>query len=181
MKELRDYNIDVYKLTNAAHNYTFEVDDSFFGLFENSLLTKGSAKVAVRLEKTETFIKMNFHIQGSYELTCDRSLDLFERPVELNEDIIFKFGVEEKEIDDNIFIILKETQRLNVAQFIYEFITVSIPMKKLHPRYGDETADGENETLIYSSGEEPEQTDQAEEEIDPRWLKLKDLKNLNDN
>lgn len=183
----RDYDIEIYKLANGRHQYTFEVYDSFFERFENALIEKGSAAVVVDLEKSDTLIKMVFGIEGVYELTCDRSLDKFMHPFSTTENVIFKFGDEPQELDDDIFVILKNTQRLNVAQFIYEFISITIPMKKLHPRFQNEP-EGDDEILVYSSlsdeesSQEPDEKDSPPNEVDPRWLKLKNLKDkYNDN
>jgi uncharacterized metal-binding protein YceD (DUF177 family) len=55
---------------------------------------------------------------------------------------------------------------------MYEFIALEIPIKKLHPRFEDETEDGTEGKIIYTSS-----TGQPDEEtIDPRWEKLKKLK-----
>ena len=52
-----------------------------------------------------------------------------------------KFGDEEGELSDEMEIISSNTQRINVARYIYELVNVSIPMKKLHPRYANESAE----------------------------------------
>jgi uncharacterized protein len=181
VKDFRDYNIEIYKLANGRHNYNFEVNDLFFSMFEGSLVERGSGLITIELQKTDSFIKMDFDIEGMYELCCDRSLENYFHPYSTREHVIFKFGDEPKELDDDVFVILKNTQRLNVAQLIYEFISITIPMKKLHPRFADEP-DDDVEQLIYSSmDEEPEMGDTSENEIDPRWLKLKNLRKKNNN
>ncbi len=183
LKEIKEFNIEIYKLANGIHKYNFEVKDSFFEHFENSLIEKGSALVVVELEKSDTFIKMGFDIQGMYELICDRSLESFFQHFSTHEKVIFKFGPEVQELDDDIYVILKNTQRLNIAQLVYEFISITIPMKKLHPRYENDL-ENEDEILIYSSEDEDQGNEseaQEEKDIDPRWLKLKNLKNNNDN
>lgn len=184
LKDFKDYNIEIYKLSDGKHIYNFEVDDNFFARFENSLIERGSGLVAIELEKTSSFIKMVFDIQGMYELTCDRSLENYFHPYNTREKVIFKYGEEAKELDDDVFIILKGTQRLNVAQLIYEFISITIPMKKLHPKFADEP-EVEEDLLIYTSMDEEDKDRETEPEkdIDPRWLKLKNLinKRINDN
>lgn len=179
LKDLRLFNIDIYKIKEGRHEYVFEVNDRFFPFFENSLIEKGNAKVDVLLEKTSSFIKMNFNISGTYELTCDRSLRNFEEVFKTGQHIIFKYGNENKEIDDEIYIITKDTQQINIAQLIYEFICLTIPMKKIHPELRGELSEVETGKIIYTS-EEPENEQQAkEEDVDPRWLKLKELRDLN--
>ncbi|MBL6448660.1 DUF177 domain-containing protein [Fulvivirga sp. 29W222] len=176
--ELDKYNIDIYKLPNGTHNYQFEIGNSFFEAFENSIVEKGRGTVDIELEKTETFIKLNFRINTTVELECDRSLDLFDYALSTENSLVLKFGDSEEEINEEIIIIPRDKQRINLAQHIYEFIGLSIPMKKLHPRYSDENEDDE---LIYSSeSSDAESTDNkdqdSDDDIDPRWQKLKNLK-----
>ncbi|GAA0893187.1 DUF177 domain-containing protein [Fulvivirga kasyanovii] len=179
--ELDKYNVDIYKLPNGIHNYQFEVGNSFFEAFENSIVEKGKGNVEVELEKTETFIKLNFRINTTVELECDRSLDLFDYALSTEKTLLLKFGDDEEEINDEIIIIPRDKQRINLAQHIYEFIGLEIPMKKLHPRYSDESEDDE---LVYSSDnsapdspdDNNDQGGDDDDDIDPRWQKLKNLK-----
>jgi uncharacterized metal-binding protein YceD (DUF177 family) len=78
-------------------------------------------------------------------------------------------------------VIPRDTQKLNVASIMFEFIGLEIPIKKLHPRFliEDETEEDEEVIFIYSSEDhEQASNDQEKEEmIDPRWASLKKLKN----
>ena len=174
--------IDILKLQNKSYDFDFAVDDQFFQSFEDSLINKGRAAVKVVLDKSETFIAVNMHIDGTVALTCDRSLEEFDYRVLLNHELIFKFGDEEKELDDFMMQISREAERIELGQYIYEFISLALPMKKLHPRFeGLE----EEDSLVYSS-ETPVKADDdtgakepmKDEEIDPRWIKLMKLKNI---
>ncbi len=191
VKNLDKYTIDIFRLNNKVHEYDFEVGDEFFEHFEGSYISKGDLKVHVVLDKSETMLTVNFSIKGTVELTCDRTLENFDESVNAKDRVIFKFGDEDREISDEIFMISRNTQRLELAQHIYDFIVLSLPMKKLHPRLRDEDASfDEGETvegvLIYTSpadgtmpDEDPESDDQQEDTIDPRWNILKNLKNNN--
>ncbi len=172
MKGLEGFNIDIYKLSDGLHNYQFEIGNSFFEAIEDSLIKKGKGVVEVELTKNDSFIKLDFDIKATLELTCDRSLDLFDFDIDGNHSMIFKYGEEDQEIDDEVVVITRNKQRINVAQYIYEFIGIEVPMKKLHPRYED--TDGEDE-LVYSSKKTEKET-KEDEPIDPRWEKLKGLK-----
>ncbi len=186
-KVKRLYDIDIFRLDNGEHQYDLEVNDAFFGLFDYGLIEKGQARVTVDLHKTETMITMDFNIRGAVELICDRSLEPFDYPIDLDERLLIKYGEEEEELDDDLLIITQNTQKINVAQFIYEIIGISLPMKKIHPDYleeddGEDFDDLSEGKLVYSSldnDQEDETEDSAKEEdaIDPRWSVLKNLKN----
>ncbi|MFN6944911.1 MAG: YceD family protein, partial [Cytophagaceae bacterium] len=115
------------------------------------------------------------------ELTCDRSMEQFDFNVDTNNSLIFKFGEEFAELTEEIITIPRDYPTLNMAQYIYEFIGLAIPMKKLHPKFvnEDELQDADT-VLIYSSGEPEEAEDETtgeEDNDDPRWNILKNLRN----
>lgn len=173
---LKRFEIDIQGLSNAQHSFEFDFDDKFFGAFENSLLEKGNGHVHLDLLKTETMMTLQFVIEGSVQLICDRSLRPFDFPVRISETLLVKFGDEDIELDDNIIIIQRDTQKFNVAQFIYEYLSVAIPMKKLHPDFRTEEEGDEYGAIIYQTGEDVQQ-DEANDEVDPRWEALKRLRN----
>ncbi|OJJ21514.1 ribosomal protein L32p [marine bacterium AO1-C] len=170
----------------GKHRYEFSSRSDFFTAFPNSLVQKGEFKVLLDLEKSETLLKLDFHIQGNLELECDRSLELFDFPFEVEKTLILKFGEYNEALSDEMEMIHRDTQTINIAQYVYEFIGLAIPMKKLHPRFQQSVLEGleiddededDNSTFVYSS-ESSDSTEQTDEEnIDPRWQKLKNLKN----
>ncbi|NVJ85381.1 MAG: DUF177 domain-containing protein [Algoriphagus sp.] len=183
MKFLKHFDIEVIKYREGAHELDFQVDDRFFKEFEdNDFVNKGNLTVRVNLDKGVNVIEMDFHIQGTVRLICDRSLEEFDYPLEIEEFILFKYGSEEKEIDENIFMITRDTPSINVAQLIYEFILLAIPAKKIHPDFRNELDEEESESegqYVYfdsKSDQEVESRDDEPENIDPRWEKLKKLK-----
>ena len=168
-RESRDFQLNIPSLKNGTHEFQFEINDAFFSHFEHSLVEKGTGKCLLSLKKSETMMVLNFEFDLSIELTCDRSLDLFDFPIAKEEKLIIKFGEESQEVNEDLVVLSYDEQILDLAPHILEFISLSIPMKKLHPRFeGEESPD-----LIYQTeGEEEESGD----EIDPRWAALKDLK-----
>ena len=114
-------------------------------------------------------ITLNLKIEGSIELTCDRSLELFDHPIHITKEIIFKYGDEEKELSEDVFVILKSEQEINITSFLYELIMLEVPMKRLHPKFQDESDEDE---MVYESNNDNSQ----EDAVDPRWEALKKLK-----
>lgn len=181
MKELSKYNIDIYGLEDKLHVYEMESGDAFFEEMEQDLISHGSFKTRVELNKSSTMLQLQFHITGRVELECDRSLELFEEPVEADERIILKYGDHNEELTNEIEIIGRNTNRINVAKYIFEFIALSLPVKKIHPDFRgeeDEEEDDEEESvLVYSSEAGKSGEESADEEpSDPRWEALKKLK-----
>ena len=177
MKALRKYDIDIFNLRNGLHDYEYEIDSSFFENFEDSYIEKGKLKVKLSLNKSETLILSSFKLEGTIELICDRSLESFDYEINTENNLIFKYSEDYAELTDEIVTIPQNAQKLNVAQYIYEFIGLAVPMKKLHPKFRtDEDEFEESDSiLIYSTGENTNSEEESNE-TDPRWDILNKLK-----
>lgn len=186
MKFWKTFDIEVIKFKEGRHVIDFEIGDAFFQNFEdNEIVEKGNLAVRAILDKGANLIEVNFHIHGSVQLTCDRSLEVFDHPLDFPEKMVYKYGSEEKEIDENVFMITRDTPVINVAQLIYEFILLALPLKKIHPDHRNELDDEELEVeggYVYIDDElesDDENSESTEEikPVDPRWEQLKKLKN----
>ena len=169
-----DYKVNIIGLSQNAHHFDYEFGQEFFETYGKALLENGHFKAQVTLDKGETMIEANFHIQGKANLICDRSLEPFEYPMDIDRKILFKYGQEEKELSDEIVLITREHISLDVGQYMYELICVNIPMKRLHPKFQDNDLEESEIQLVYSSP--IEETEKEEDAIDPRWEILKKLK-----
>lgn len=166
---MESYRINILGLSLTIHHFHYEFGDEFFRKYDKGLVSEGKFTVDVALDKRETFLETEFKIKGSVKLVCDRSLDEFDYPVDLKRKIIFKYGDQDAEVSEDVMMIHHGTESLEIGQFIYEFIALAIPMKKLHPRFNDES---EGDSLIYTSESAEEK---KSDEIDPRWEMLKKL------
>lgn len=184
MKLFKLYDIDILSLKEKTHRYEYKIDDTFFQLFEGGLVEHGSCSVVSDLEKSSGVLTLHFTITGSLELICDRTLEPFIEPIHLQERVFYKFGEEAKELTDDVIVIPHGTATINVAHHIYDFISLSVPMKKLHPRFRNSEENAlENDDeilLIYSSPVEGVDEEAHKDElIDERWQILKEkFKNL---
>ncbi len=169
-KAFKDFEVQIFGLDNGDHNYDFRINKSFFQLFPNSLVENGKGVAFLRIEKSETMMHLHFKLEVVVELICDVTLEEFDFPIHTEDELIIKFGEEEIELSEDVMIINRNATSINVAKFIYEFVSLAIPMKKLHPKIKDQ----ERSDLIYS--DKSEDVESSEEEIDPRWEVLKKLK-----
>lgn len=166
----KTFNIDIFKLSNKKHEYQFQWNDDLFTIEENSLVQKGQGDCQVVLDKSETMITLDFEISGTVELTCDKSLELFDHELQLDEHLILKLGDENSELGDDIVMIHRDTQQLNIAEYLYQYINLSIPMKRVHPDLIDEDDEG----IVFVTETAPQENNNNED--DPRWAALKKLK-----
>jgi uncharacterized protein len=163
---INTFRINIFHLQNKQYLHEFEGNDDFFAELEQErkLIEKGNFKARVTLDKSETMIQMLYKIKGSVELTCDRSLDLFDFPVDITQKMILKFSDHTEEITEELMFIDRNVQYINVAQDIFDFICLQIPIKKLHPRYTENEVT--YESLMKKFEEEYEEEDSEDEEDD---------------
>lgn len=176
MKKDSRYDLNLARLTLGRHQVEYELGPDFFALFEEPLISEGNLHATVDVNRTERLLTLNFHITGKVQLTCDRSLDEFEQPLNLDEQLLVRFGDENKELDNDVIQITPDAQVLPLAQHLYDYIGLALPMKKLHPRFQNEPDDNPKaETkLIFSTRAENDAPDD-DEPADPRWAALKNL------
>jgi uncharacterized protein len=163
---LDPYSIHIQGLSYTIHHFHYDFGDAFFKQYGEGILSRGSFHADIALDKRETFIEATFQIKGNARLVCDRSLDEYDQPMNITRKIIFKFGDENKEISEDVLMIHRHTDTLKLGQYLFEFIGLEVPIKKLHPRFRDTE---EDEGIVYTSGEK--------RGLDPRWDVLKKLKN----
>ncbi len=184
MKFWKTFDIEVIKYKEGLHEVDFPIGDAFFQQVEGKeLLEKGTLTAWVKVDKGANLIELTFHIVGKVTLVCDRSLETFEHPLDFTEKMIYKFGSEVKEIDESVMMITRDTPSINVAQLIYEFILLALPLKKIHPDYRNELDEEDNElegSLVYldeAFNEDSSEEKESTSPVDPRWEKLGKLKN----
>ena len=177
LKPLKQFSIPFTGLKIGKHQFDFEIDNSFFDAFEYSLVKKGALKASVELDKQETMLILQFHIEGIIILDCDKCLADFEAPISIQERQIVKFAEDELESDDlEIITLSKKESEIDVSELIYEFITVSVPYIKICEQDGngqlcDQEMIARLESLSVGTQKEEEQQND-----DPRWAALKKLK-----
>jgi uncharacterized metal-binding protein YceD (DUF177 family) len=126
------------------------------------------------LKKTEHFIKADFSVEVVLQLVCDRSLDTFDYPVNTAYSITFKAEATEEKTDEHEAIrnIDYISNTINIEEDVRDSILLSIPIKKIHPRFLDESGN----PVDYVSDTFGDVACDDEERIDPRWEALKKLK-----
>ncbi len=133
MLALKEFQIPYVGLTLGEHEYSFNIRKKFFSCFENSEIATGDMKCRLVLEKKSDMLVLNFFVSGYVDLQCDRCLGDYPQEVKLDNRLIIKFGGEYVEQTDEIIIIPDTQQEINVSQYVFEFIHLALPAKKIHP------------------------------------------------
>ena len=172
MDKLRNYDVSFSGLKTGKHEFRFETDKEFFQLFDTEQeFTNPRIAVDVLLDKHSTFLEFEIKVSGTVELVCDITNENFEYPIENQIKVLVKFGEEYDDSEEDVITIPTGDHAFNVAQLIYENVALSIPMKKVSPNVS-------NEDLAILDKFSPKE-DEEEQNSDPRWDALKNLKNKN--
>lgn len=175
-KHLAQYEINILGLDEKRHQFDFEGGAEFFESFDQDIVENGRFKLNLELDKTATMMRLHFDLNGSVELVCDRSLEVFEEPIRVEEKYIYKFGDRNEVVSEDVEIIPFGASEINIANLIFDFICLAVPMKKLHPRYREESDDDDGYYYSDSIEEKIKPKEERNEEVDPRWEALKSLK-----
>ena len=166
------YVIQFAGLKEGRHEFKFDVDDSFFEQFESSEIKKGKLDVTVILDKNRQVLEMGFFIQGTVQSICDRCLDELDLPLQYQGKLFFKFGEESYELTDEIIILSSSEYKINISQYIYEFIHLALPYRKIHPDING--ASGCNSGMIQKL-ESLTNHETREKNYNYSWDKLKEI------
>lgn len=150
-----------------------ELSDDDLDMSPNDFL---GAELELDFYRTLHFIRVNFHVDSEVKLICDRSLEPYTQPIEADYEVVFKVDVEEETEDENGAVrrFNFSSNTLNIEDEVRDTILLNVPIKKLHPKFLDEEGNPK-EFDTKQFGDVPE--DDEGEKMDPRWEKLKELKN----
>jgi uncharacterized protein len=170
MDHLREFVIPFAGLKPGNHQFEFIIDDMFFEQFEYSEIKKGRISVHLDMEKEDKMLILNFHDEGTIEVTCDRCLEPFSLPIKGNERLLVKFGAGYFEENDEVQVIPEGDSQFDVSPFIYEFLNLQLPIRRVHPE------DKNGNAMCNPDIIERLEKQDEHHEPDPRWEVLNRLR-----
>lgn len=176
MKNLKEYLIPFAGLKIGKHQFEYQVDKKFFEHFDFDEYNDVNIKVDVILEKKSTMLELHFKHKGTINVPCDVTNEDFDLPVKGKLTLIVKFGEAFNDENEELLILPHGEFQVDVSQYIYELIVLSVPFKRIHPGVKDGTLENEAVKALeaLSPGEQKVQK-KEQEDIDPRWAALKKL------
>lgn len=176
MKNTKEFLIPFIGLKLGKHHFEYQVSNAFFEIFDYDEYQNSDIKVNVVLDKKSTLLELNFKHKGTVNVPCDLTGEDFDLPVKGKMKLIVRFGEEFNNDNEELLILPHGEFEVNIAQYIYEMIVLSVPFKRVHPGIKDGSLNTEALTKLNElSINEEKQEYNEEENIDPRWDKLKKL------
>ncbi|MFL9843251.1 YceD family protein [Flavobacterium rhizosphaerae] len=179
MKMKKEFLIPFVGLKQGKHQFEFNVDKTFFDAFNFDEYNDVNVKVQLVLEKGSTMMELNFKHKGTVNVPCDVTNEDFDLPIKGKLRLIVKFGDEYNDDNDEILILPHGEYQVNVAQYIYEMIVLSVPTKRVHPGISKGTVGAGILHKLEELAPKEQHEEKEEEKTDPRWDGLKKL--LTDN
>jgi uncharacterized metal-binding protein YceD (DUF177 family) len=120
-----------------------------------------------------TVLELEMNTKGTVNLHCDLTSEPFDQKIEASLKLLVKFGDVYNDEDDEILIIPHREHQVNIGQYVYEMIVLSVPSKRIHPGVLDGTLN--SEALKRLEELQPKENKKDKNKIDPRWEALKKL------
>ena len=184
MSKFELYNIVLKDLNNETLVREYQLDEAYFKKIDSPEIQKGKINATVKAKKKNSSYELDFFLEGSVLIPCDRCLDTMEQPIHYKEKLQVKFGSKFSE-EDEIVIVPESEGAINVAWFLYEFIVLNIPLKHVHAsgecnktmatklkRHITKSKDDESPDLEI---DEEEDFSIDDNQTDPRWDGLQSI------
>ena len=132
MVSKRAYEIAFVGLKLGEHEFHYDLQDEFFNEKVAEPIKGMHASVKLLLDKHKDFILLKFQTGGNATVNCDRCgnelkanlwdefnvvVKLVENPDEMNE----------QEVDADVLYIARSESHLDISDWLYEFVMLSIP------------------------------------------------------
>jgi len=136
MSHRRAYEIAFVGLKPGVHHFEYSINNKFFESYGEQEFTNCTATVKLQLEKNTGFMMLKFDVGGQLEVSCDRCgnplpLQLWDEFKLLVKMVEEPEVMNEQEEDPDVYYISRTESHIYVADWIYEFINLSIPMQKM--------------------------------------------------
>ena len=147
--------IGIRGLSNGEHPFHFKVDGSFFEAYESDTVSDAELDVNVLVTKESGRMSLDLGITGDVTVKCDRCLaDLtgdvtvkcdrcladLKIPVDIQVpfSVMFSSYAEDAEegISDEVILLDGSSSEIDLSQIIYDYVNLSLPIKKVHPDGG---------------------------------------------
>ena len=184
------YKIDLLSSGLGGKTFEYDLSDDFFAEMEG-LVQSGSIHTTVACLSAGSVYKFQIHSVGTIIVPCDRCLSDLELRIETTDDLNVKLG--DEYADEGDCVVVPEAEGyLDLAQFIYEFIALSMPLTCCHePGKCDDAmmqelsrhqstrsgiADDGQADSANGDVQDESMGEDSDEPVDSRWAALKQFK-----
>ena len=171
MEKLSKYKIHLTSIAEGVHGFDYQLDQEFFEAFEHPVVQGAHINVHLNVDRKPNMLLLDFTFKGTLHVECHRCLEEFEMPVDLQKALIVKLSGNAEDVDDDQVVLAENAHEINIAQHVYDFISLSLPLKVVHPR------DANGKSTCNPTALKQIEKFMLKEELhsDPRWEALKKI------
>lgn len=172
------YLIRFIQLPAGYHEFSFRIEDSFFGDRENSIIQKADIQVSAGLQKGSGAMQLDLVMEGEVVVDCVRCLESFVLPVSFEKHLVVRMvdHPENEDDDDDAIHIAKTAHDIELSNTLYDFISLEVPYNPVHPENEDGSDGCDPEVLKHLKKAEEERQNEEKSPEDDRWAELKKIK-----
>jgi uncharacterized metal-binding protein YceD (DUF177 family) len=176
MNRTKEFLIPFVGLKLGKHHFEYQINNAFFENFDYDEFQNSDIKLAVVLDKKSNMLELEFKHKGTVNVPCDLTGEDFDLPIKGKMKLIVRFGEAFNNDNEELLILPFGEFEIDIMQYIYEMIALSVPLKRVHPGVKDGSLKTEAlDKLKELQVKEEVKKEDKEENIDPRWDKLKQL------
>jgi uncharacterized metal-binding protein YceD (DUF177 family) len=175
MKQLNEFLIPFVGLKLGKHQFEYQINKSFFDQFDYDDFENANITSNVLLEKKTTFMELTVKHKGTVFVPCDLTNEMFDLSIKGKIKMVIQFGDEFNNDNETLLILPHGDHQIDVSQYVYENIVLSIPLKRVHPGIKDGTLQSDALDKLNELKVEKIKKQAEKQDIDPRWDKLKQL------
>lgn len=126
--------IPIKGLSDGVYTYNYSCGYHFFNQFGNQEILDAHTRTTVILQKDTHLMRLHVTIQGSVVRSCDRCLGDVVIPLSYQASIIIQFSEQiDNQENDEIITILPTATQINLSQYVYDSVCVTLPLQSIHP------------------------------------------------
>lgn len=177
MGKFSEFKLPLKSMPIGTHEFEYHLGGGFFADMESPDIHNAKLSVKLYVTHKSDVYDLRFDIKGEVTVSCDRCLDEMRQAVNTDYHIVVKYGDIYRDDSDEVLEIPESENYFNVANLIYDTVSLSIPM--VHTHREGECNEDMSEMLRQHQAQAVDDTKEGDKEIDPRWAKLKELSENN--
>ena len=161
------FTIDISSLSTGIHHFEFTPSASEVDLDPTSF---ADLRVETELQYHRDRILVKLDASATATLTCDRTLQSYEQPVEGHYNVLFgppSMVGTQGEAFEEVRPLTPSDQEIDLTDVVRDTLLLSLPQRRVAPGAEEESIDRE-----FGVPDE----DETDDSIDPRWSELRKLR-----
>lgn len=168
LEACNQYKIAFRGLEDGNYEFRLMIDKGFIELFKIEEIDDLDIVITIAMTKRESLLELDIDAKGIITMPCDRCLEPLKMTTGFENKLFVKTNASKTEmIDESLIHLTGKKDNLDLSQYLYESLIVSLPIKKVH------TNKECNQEMIKRL--KPNNSKKTKNESDSRWDALKNI------